>query len=96
MRFFKIVTLLIFLLCANEHKSEVNLLNIFENWFTSADSSLPHPLLKLSAIEIDSLVKSIRGKSVKGKGTVIMRDSGGREFVVGFSTPKNFRYDTLY
>lgn len=86
------------LFCSSPDKSYSNfdLLNIFEKWFISADSSLPKPLLKLSDVEIDSIVKVIRKKSIKGRGRVILRDSCGKEFIVGFSTPLNYREDTLY
>jgi len=68
----------------------------FEQWFVGAAGGVPKEFKGATPAEIDSLRRGIQMSSMTGRGTVLLADTAGRTYTVGFQTPGEFRHDTLY
>ncbi len=68
----------------------------FEKWFVESGDNVGYNMLYAASNGIDSIVRSIRHESVCGKGRVILKDSAGDDYIVGFMTPPVIRGDTVY
>ncbi|MBN1308440.1 MAG: dienelactone hydrolase family protein [Chitinispirillaceae bacterium] len=68
----------------------------FERWFVGADGGCSRELLHATAPDVDSVVGALRRKSPSGTRHVILHDTAGHDYTVGFRTPASIRYDTAY
>jgi len=68
----------------------------FIQWFCGTNAEVPASFKTTTAAQIDSLHQSIMKTRVAGQGSVIMADTLGRQFTLGYCTPQQFRPDTLY
>lgn len=68
----------------------------FATWFTGTISSPPESFNRLSAATIDRYCKELRSRSDKGERTIILTDTNGVPFTIGYAAPPSYPTDSLY
>ena len=69
---------------------------LFEQWFVTAGGAPPTALRQARRSALDSLRDAIRRSRGPGNGSVVLTDTSGTAYTMGFGTPTAYRNDSTY
>jgi hypothetical protein len=95
LRFNLFLLMCVLLFCQNNHPAAVTA-EQFQQWFVGTTDRPPERFFQVTESEIDSFCRYFRCLSQPESGCVVLSDTTGKPYSVGYRTPHTFRHDSTY